>query len=126
MKDTVKKHFTIKRQFYFVLSLVSLTVNLSLFPKGYMALKSDLGYEFEHQRPQISNLRTMDMAQRTTIQNYRIDSGDHLSIPSGSGATDENHDPLLYRAAPVDDEEWNDIDAQTLYEVDDPYKHAAG
>lgn len=117
----------IKKNMLLIMNMIiSLLISFTLFPKGYMALKSDLGYEFEHQRPQTSETKPTDIAQRTTIQNYRVDAGSHLSLPSASGATDENHDSYYSNESPIHEpKRWNDLDQQTLYEVDYPYRHAA-
>lgn len=110
--------------------IIALIIYSKIYTKGYMALKHDLGYEYEHQRPGNSETQTMDMEQRTTIQNYRIDAGHQIVVPDGQGTTDENHDSYRnddsYQSALVDNEEKEpyDLRLQTLYEVDYPYKHA--
>lgn len=73
------KSFSSKTLIKISIIFLTNTQILQSLAKGYMALKSDLGYEAEHQRPQRIEEETANISQRTTIQNYRVDAYPHHS-----------------------------------------------
>lgn len=88
--------------------------NAPIFAKGYMALKSDIGYEAERQRPPTMEgeysptalAQPTDISARETVQGIGLDrnqsSSDFGSIENGPGSS---------------------IEQQTRFVVDHPYDH---
>jgi len=114
---------------YALLLLLMIGYNTIILTKGYMALKHDLGYEAEHQRPENSmGQQTVGTSDERSFlsQNYAMTTN-----PGRTYNSIENAQPAstgFYHEGDFAAEEdfhpfARDIEEQTRFVVDHPYDH---
>ncbi len=108
----------------------------SMLAKGYMALKLDVGYEAEHQRPtNAMGTRVGESDTRNFIQNYGLTTNPNPTYNSIEGAqsykemsgdyygADEFEEISGFTESESSHPFARDIEEQTRVSVDHPYEH---
>lgn len=124
---------------YILLFLFMIGFDISMHAKGYMALKNDLGYEAEHQRPENSlGYSTGRSDNRNFIQNYGLTTNPNPTYNSiqnaqsytsisgdfyGLDEIDNDFDFTDFEMDLPNTRDPRDIAIQTRYVVDHPYDH---